>query len=55
MENLSKWTSITFITTKNLTNAQLLWSSFNYTYNYIIITWHVDIENVSQWTNVRTN
>lgn len=55
MENQSKWTSIAFITIKNLTNAQLLWSSFNYTYNYIIITWHVDIENVSHWNNVHTN
>lgn len=43
MDNRSKWT---FIQSRNT-----LWASFNYSYHFII-TWHVDIKNVSLWNKV---
>ena len=57
LENMIKWTFIAFITTITyLTRSYRgLVSITSLSCNYIIMTWRVDIENVSQWNNVHTN
>lgn len=53
MEKLSEWT---FIKSRNtLPTFNCYGLGFNYSYSYIIITWHLYIENVSPRNNVHTN